>query len=282
MEKRALGKGLSALIPEKEVEIPESGVSYVKTEMVSVSSVQPRKDYDEAKLLDLKKSIQEKGILQPILIRKKTEGFEVIAGERRLRAATSLGLPEIPAIIKDVSDKEALVLALIENIQRDELNAVEEAEAYKRLIEEFQYTHEEVARSVSKERSTISNLLRLLNLPLIIKKGLAEEKISMGHARSLLSLGSLDEQTKMYDLILKKGLSVREVENLVKKETGGGARREKLSPAKDHELIALEEELQKKLGTKVRLLTAKKRGKIVIEYYSIDDLDRILKLMGKN
>ena len=219
--------------------------------------------------------------MQPILVREKNGQNEVVAGERRLKAVRALGLEEIPAIVKEVTDQEAFVIALIENIQREELNPIEEAEAYSKLIKEFNYTQEEVAKSVGKDRSTVSNLLRLLKLPPEIRKSVYEGELSVGHARTLLGVDILTEQKRLFALIIKKGLSVRELENLVQSKNKGGSRRTKPQTAKDHEIIALEEDLQKTLGTKVRVSAQKKRGKITIDYYSLDDLDRIIRLIKK-
>ena len=275
MENRALGKGLSALIPDK-VNKGAGEVTFLKTELIQDNPFQPRTHYDENKLAELKASIKEKGILVPILVRLKDGKHEVVAGERRLKAARSLNVPEIPAIIREVSDQEALVLALVENIQREELNPIEEAEAYKKLIEEFRYTQDMVAESVGKDRSTITNLLRLLKLPAEIQQSVYGGELSVGHARALLSVESPGEQKRLFDLAIKKGLSVRELEELVR--TGGkdSARRAKTQKARDHEVAALEEQLQNVLGTKVSIQARKKKGKIVIEYYSLDDLDRII------
>lgn len=281
METRALGKGLSALIPERNEDVRSESVSYLNTSSIQDNSLQPRTNYDDEKLNDLKASIKEKGVLQPILVRKRNGQYEVIAGERRLRAARALSLPEIPAIIKDVTDQEAFVIALIENIQREELNPIEEAEAYRKLIEEFEYTQETVARSVGKDRSTVGNLLRLLKLPIDIRKSVYNGDLSVGHARALLGVEIPIERDRLYALTMKKGLSVRELENLVQSKSKGGTRRIKSNETKDHEVITFEEDLQKTLGTKVRLMPQKKRGKIVIEYYSLDDLDRIIKIIKK-
>src|SRR3990167_4742512 len=183
MEQRALGKGLSALIPEKaEVKAGEK-VAEINIRSIKFNSQQPRKNYDDEKLQELISSIKEKGVLQPILVRPKGENYEVIAGERRLRAALALNLEKVPVVIRPASDQEALVLALIENIQREELNPIEEAQAFRKLIEEFSYTQESVAQSVGKDRSTITNLLRLLKLPQSIQEGIAKGVISEGHGR---------------------------------------------------------------------------------------------------
>ena len=275
MENRALGKGLSALIPDK---ISKAGgeVTFLKTDLVQDNPFQPRTHYDENKLTELKASIKEKGILVPILVRLKDGKYQVVAGERRLKAARSLSVQEIPAIVREVSDQEALVLALIENIQREELNPIEEAEAYKKLIEEFRYTQDMVAESVGKDRSTITNLLRLLKLPAEIRQSVYDGGLSVGHARALLGVEASGEQKRLFDLVIRKGLSVRELEELVRSGAKDGARRTKPQKTRDHELAALEEQLQNALGTKVSIQAGGKKGKIVIEYYSLDDLDRII------
>ena len=212
----------------------------------------------------------------PILVRLKDGKYQVVAGERRLKAARSLSVQEIPAIVREVSDQEALVLALIENIQREELNPIEEAEAYKKLIEEFRYTQDMVAESVGKDRSTITNLLRLLKLPAEIRQSVYDGGLSVGHARALLGVEASGEQKRLFDLVIRKGLSVRELEELVRSGAKDGARRTKPQKTRDHELAALEEQLQNALGTKVSIQAGGKKGKIVIEYYSLDDLDRII------
>ncbi len=284
MSNRALGKGLSALIPgkdETEKVSSEATVAYIKTDLIVNSTQQPRKNYGKEELDELKASIKEKGVLQPILVRKKDEMFEVVAGERRLKAARALNLEEIPVLVKNVDDKEAFVIALIENIQREELNPIEEALAYQKMVEDFSFTQDAVARSVGKERSTVGNILRLLKLPKEMQKSVYDGEISAGHGRALLGEESLLERKKLYDLVLKKGLSVRELENLIKSGSKSSSRREKKNKERGHEIVALEEALQRVLGTKVRVMAQKKRGKIIIEYYSLDDLDRLIKVLKK-
>ncbi len=294
MENKALGKGLSALISKKpsesglnkemsSLEINSSGnIAYVKTISILNNRFQPRQNFDDAKLEDLKASIKEKGVLQPILVRKYEDGYEVVAGERRLKAAKAIGLQEVPVIIKNVTDREALVLALVENIQREELNAIEEAQGFKRLIEEFQFTQESVGEAVGKDRTTITNLLRLLRLPDEIQQQVADAKLSMGHARALLSLEDAAVQKKMAKVIIDKGLSVRAVEDLVKKShEGQNIIKAAKTKNKDRDIEILEEELRKILGTKVFIEDKKGKGKMVIEYYTLDDLDRILGILRK-
>lgn len=281
MTNKALGKGLSALIPEQNIDVKGQSVAYLDISRINDSSVQPRTNYDQEKLDELKTSINEKGVLQPILVRKMGNNYEVVAGERRLRASRQLGLSEVPVLITEVSDKEALVMALVENIQREELNPIEEAQAFKKLIEEFQYTQEQVAQSVGKDRSTISNLIRLLRLPDEIKKSVYDQKLSVGHARALLGVETFIDQINLYKKVIKNDLSVRELENLISRTSEASSRREKKIKSKDSQIVTLEENLQKLLGTKVSVLSKKKRGKIVIEYYSHGDLDRIIKHLIK-
>jgi ParB family chromosome partitioning protein len=291
MEKKVLGKGLSALISSKpsegilEKEIssleinPQGDVTYLKIMSILKNPFQPRKDYDESKLAELKVSIKEKGVLQPLLVRKHKDNYELIAGERRLRAARAVGLDEVPVIIRNVTDREALVLALVENIQREELNAIEEAQGFKRLIEEFQFSQEEVAQAVGKDRSSVANLLRLLKLPEEIQQHVIDGKISMGHARALINLENIMIQRKMAEAIINKGLSVRQIEDLTNKAKQ--AFRAVPGKRKNRDIEILEEELEKILGTKVSLKDRKGRGKLIVEYYSLDDLDRILGILRK-
>lgn len=294
MENKVLGKGLSALISKKppesiiqseisSLEINSAGdIAYVETMSIQDNRFQPRQSYDETKLEDLKVSIKEKGVLQPILVRKHKNGYEVIAGERRLKAARALGLAQVPVIIKNVTDREALVLALVENIQREELNAIEEAQGFKRLMEEFQFTQEAVAEAIGKDRTTVTNLLRLLRLPKDIQKQVAAGLLSVGHARALLSLEDANIQKKVAEHIIQKGLSVRQVENLVKKShQDRNIIKAAISKSKNRDIEILEEELRKILGTKVTIEDKKGKGKLVIEYYTLDDLDRVLGVLRK-
>jgi ParB family chromosome partitioning protein len=286
MQHSVLGKGLSALIPDKvdflNEEIKSENVTTIKTEMIRDHAMQPRANYDPEKLEELKASIKEKGILQPILVRPVEGGYEVVAGERRLRAARALNLEEVPAVVRNVSAEEALILALIENVQREDLNPIEAAQAFKRLSDDFHMSHEDIAQAVGKERSTITNILRLLNLPTDIRESVAAAKISMGHARALLAIEDASSQKKIFNRIVSKGMSVRELENLINLQLEGIVRQKILKARpRDHEMVLLEDELQRLLGTKVRILAKKKRGKIVIEFYSLDDFDRILSLLKR-
>jgi ParB family chromosome partitioning protein len=281
MDNKALGKGLSALIPEK-AEQASDNVTQIKTALIKDNSLQPRTYYDEQKLDELKASIKEKGVLQPILVRKLGTEYEVIAGERRLRAARALNLENIPAVVRVATDREALVLALVENIQREELNAIEEAQSFRKLIDEFNFSQEDVAKSIGKDRSTVNNLLRLLKLPEDIQKAVFAGQISPGHARALLTVEDKKVQQKIFAEIIAQGLSVREVEKLVKNAGKDSSPIEtQKKPAENQDVASLEEDLQRSLGTKVRVLSKNKKGKIVIEYYSLEDLDRIIGILKK-
>ncbi len=278
--RQALGKGLGALIPEKG--FPEAdgkkAPQVCGIEEVQPNPFQPRKIFSEEQLQELIDSIREKGILQPLIVRRRANGFELIAGERRWRAAQKAGMKEVPILVKDVSDSEMLELSLVENIQREDLNPIEEAEAYKRLMEQFDLTQEEISKKVGKDRTTITNTIRLLKLPPEIKQSLAEGKISMGHARAFLSLEGIEKQRLLLKRLLTGGLSVRQTESLVKRFRG---RNFPVSRKTNPEWSGLMEELQRILGTKVRIVGKRKRGKIEIEFYSLDELDRILELLRK-
>jgi ParB family chromosome partitioning protein len=278
--RQALGKGLGALIPEKGVPEGEGkkALQQCGIEEVQPNPFQPRKTFSDEQLQELVDSIREKGILQPLLVRRKSDGYELIAGERRWRAAQRAGLREIPILVRDVSDSEMLELSLIENIQRENLNPIEEAEAYKRLMEQFHLTQEEISKKVGKDRTTIANTVRLLRLPPEIKLSLAEGKITMGHARAFLSLDGVDKQKLLWRRLLSGGLSVRQTESLVKRlRTRSSPTPRRSNP----EWSALVEELQRALGTKVRIVGKRKRGKIEIDFFSPDELDRIIELLRK-
>ena len=292
-KKRGLGKGLAALIPEElktrlerdtkaTVTVKdEERVINLRTVQIQSSRYQPRIDFDDEKLSELISSIKEKGFLQPILVRRAGDSYELIAGERRLRAAKALSIEEIPAIVKSVREEDALVFSIIENVQREELNPMEEAHAFQRLIGEFDYSQDVVAQSVGKNRSSVANILRLLKLPLEIQRFVSEGKITMGHARALLSLTNTKDQIHLSKIIIKKGLSVREIENLVKRYLGQIKSKRRTTEKKSLELIASEEKLQHMLGTKVRITTFKKRGKLIIDFYSNEDLNRIIEVIAK-
>jgi ParB family chromosome partitioning protein len=283
MKKKALGRGIEALIPKKE---SPGGDQQTKLDINTIVAgrFQPRMNFDPRRHEELVSSIREKGIMQPLVVRpvKSPEGmrYEVIAGERRLRALKELNFKEAPVIIRNVKDEEALELSLIENIQREELNAIEEAHAYERLINEFSLTQDDVAKAVGKNRSTVNNSLRLLKLPLVIQDYVSRGTISMGHARALLSLEVKSKQIALAEKIAKKGLSVREVEALVR-QTERPVKTSKVRKEEDPYLKAAEESMQNSLGTKVSIVKGRKKGKIVIDYYSAKDLERLIKLLAK-
>lgn len=278
MERKVLGRGLEALIPAGSQESKER-IQNLKLSEISPSRFQPRVYFGKEKLEELANSIREKGVIQPILVRSTgVDQYELIAGERRFRAAKHLGLEEIPAIIRKIADADALETAIIENIQREELNPVEEAKAYRRLAQEFGITQDAIAKRVGKDKSSVSNLLRLLNLPDKIQDYISQNMITMGHAKALLSLLDPKKQEALCQRIIQKGLSVRQIELL--SQRGSMRRAKTVSLNRSSEIRNLEEKLQHVLGTKVRIKHGKKRGSIEIEYYSLEDLDRVLKIIG--
>ncbi len=278
MEKR-LGKGLGALIPDKPKEQnTESVVEKLKVSSIKPNKHQPRKKFNPEKLEDLKNSIKGKGMIQPIVVRPVEDGFELIAGERRFRAVKDLGYEEIPAIVKKVGDADSLEMALIENIQREELNPIEEANAYKELMEQFKFSQEEISKAVGKNSSTVSNTLRLLSLPELIKDHIAANAISMGHAKAVLSLPTERGQIRFTKRIIKQNLSVRQAEELIKQRL---QRKSAKTGHKDEHLTSMEESLQHYFGTRVKISHGKKRGKVEIFYYSNEDLERIADLIKK-
>ncbi len=282
MSRKALGKGLDALIPDLRTS-PEPGVRSVDEidiDDIAANPYQPRTTMSQVSLEDLKESISEKGVLQPVIVRRKAGRYELVAGERRLRAARLANLKMIPAMVKQVSDSEALEIALVENLQREDLNPIDEARGYKELIRRFNLTQEELAKKIAKDRSTIANVLRLLNLPEIVKKGVEEGKITMGHARALLGLTEARHIEKVYRMILHRGLSVRQVEAVVKRRLRTKPKRSKTVTRIDPEVGRIEEDLMRKLGTRVKIISHGGHGKIEIEFYSNDDLTRILDAIG--
>jgi ParB family chromosome partitioning protein len=272
MKKKALGKGLSELIPE----IEESPIKYIPIDNILYSPFQPRIQFREDEdFEELVKSIKERGILQPILVRKKGEDlYECVAGERRLRAAKKAGLKEVPAVIKNFTDEEVLLIALIENLQRKNLNPLEEALGYKNLMEKFGYTQEEIAEKVGKDRATVANLLRLLKLPSIIQEDLLEERLTVGHAKALLSLDEEEKQIYIRNLILKKGLSVRETEKLVGRLQKGEISQKKKEL--DPDLVFLSEELSKIVGTPVQIVTKKKKTYFIFEFNELEKAENFI------
>jgi ParB family chromosome partitioning protein len=280
MERKALGRGLSALIPEKELETErQDKIIYVQTDRIKPNPYQPREDFSLDNLEELTQSIKEKGMIQPLLVRRKGEYFELIAGERRLRAANLLNIKEIPVIIKDVDDRDSLEISLIENIQRQGLNPIEEARAYQYLIEKFQVTQEKISEVLGKARVSVTNILRLLKLPQEIQEEIKKGRVSFAHGRALLELEDANQQRRFVQEIISKGLSVRELESLIKMHRPRRMKRKIGESYREPALAVLEEELQHILATKVRISKRKKRGHILIEFYSQEDLERICAIL---
>lgn len=310
--KKALGKGLSALIPdsykehvavaEKEIaataatlttepeavvqtavfSAKDSAFQLIPVSKIAPNADQPRKTFNEETIKELADSIREKGVLQPVIVKKKSDGkFELVCGERRFRAAALCGLTEVPAIIKDIAGEDFLEWALIENIQREDLNSIEEAEAYRRLVEERRISQEEVAKRVGKNRVTVTNTLRLLRLPQEVKVYLAEGRLSAGHARAILGLLTPEHQRQMAKRIVEENLSVRQVEAIVNR-SNAHKRKAKSARHLSAEVVDLETRLTHYLGTQAKIYPRKnqKEGRLEIQYFSLDDLDRVLQKIG--
>jgi ParB family chromosome partitioning protein len=279
MTRKALGRGLNALFTAGPASVEQGDVLLeIDVDRLEPNPDQPRSVFLEAKLDELAASIRANGIVQPLLVRRIGERFQIIAGERRWRAAQRAGLERVPVVVREIPDDRVLELSLIENIQREELNPIEEANAYRRLIDGLGVTQEEVARRVGRERSSVTNYLRLLKLPAEIQQWVEEDRLSMGHARSLLSLESADAQRSLGLEIIARGLSVRDTERFVKKTNEESARKRgggRADAAVDANVRAAEERLSRRLGTKVRIQTLKQGGKIEIYYYSDAELDSI-------
>jgi ParB family transcriptional regulator, chromosome partitioning protein len=286
-KKLALGRGLDALIPDTG---PIAAGSEDQTErrfmecdidLINPNRFQPRTHFAPEELAQLSESIREQGILQPILVRKAEAGYEVVAGERRLRAAKMAGLTRVPVVIKDVSDNQMLEMSIVENIQRENLNPMEEAHAYHRLITEFGLTQEQAAVRVGKSRSAVANFLRLRQLPEPIKASIVEGHLSMGHARALLGTDSSAQQNAAWQAIIRKALSVRQTEELVKRlRDAAPPVTEKKEGSEERHLGRVAEELSRRFGTRVQIKRRGKRGKLEIEFFSNEDLDRLLQLLN--
>ena len=274
MSRKALGRGLNALFPP--VTSIESDLVELDIDRIDPAVVQPRGVFKEDKLEELALSIRHNGIIQPLVVRRNAERFQLIAGERRWRAAQRAGLHRVPCIIKEVPDESVLELSLIENIQREELNPIEEANAFKNLLESRELTQEELAQRVGKDRSSISNSLRLLKLPPEIQRLVEEDKLTMGHARALLSMESTEEQLAIAREITGKNLSVRETEQLVKKQRPSSAATSKVMNAtEDANILAAEAKLSKKLGAPVKIKLAKNGGVVEIKFSSNEELSQL-------
>jgi ParB family chromosome partitioning protein len=277
----ALGKGLGALLPEFGQEESKT-ILFCGIEEILPNRSQPRKHFDESKLQELAESIKEKGILEPLIVRRVAEGYELIVGERRWRAAQKIGLKEVPVLVREVEDRDALEISLIENLQREDLNPIEEAEAFKRLTEEFHISQAELSTRVGKDRTTITNAMRLLKLPPEVRNQLLQNRITSGHARAILSLETKEKQKELCNLIIKRGLSVREAEALAKrwsKRTPGKTAPDQRKGELGSQMNSLRDSLRHHLGTRVRITQDGKKGKIEIEYYSHEDLERIVEII---
>jgi ParB family chromosome partitioning protein len=274
MGERKLGRGLDSLLGASKASAGEEVVP-LKLAEVRSSPFQPRMDFDEGRLKELAASISQSGVLQPIIVRPSATGYEIVAGERRLRAAGQAGLKEIPAIIRPYGDDEVLVLSLVENVQRDDLNPIDKALAYKRLVGHLGITQEDIAQRLGLNRSSVSNMIRLLDLPSEVKDLVRGGGLSMGHARALLALPDEIERLRMAERIVKEDLSVRAVEELTRKGRPP-APKHRQQPRKTAQIAALEGELRALLGTKVAIQDKRGKGRIIIEYYSVQDFERIL------
>ena len=287
---RGLGKGLEALFNDVEISTREDepgatqiqeGIIFLDINEIKPNSKQPRKSFQDEKIDELAKSIEAHGIIQPIMVRPAGTGYEIVAGERRWRAARRTSLKQVPCIVRELSEEQNMLVAIIENMQREDLNPMEEADALNQMITRFGLTQEEVSKSVGKSRPYITNALRLLKLPEQIQEMVVQGDLTNGHARTLLGMKDERRQMQLANKVVNEGLSVRETESLVNKENEGGDKKTvKAKPrAKNREIMDFEEELKMALGTKVAINNGPRRGKIEIEYYSREELERLLELL---
>ncbi|WP_200757506.1 ParB/RepB/Spo0J family partition protein [Effusibacillus dendaii] len=278
MSKR-LGKGLEALLPQIGA---DDTIVQASIDDLRPNPYQPRKEFNQEKLNELTESIKQHGIIQPIIVRKSFRGYEIVAGERRWRAANLAGLTEVPVVVKEFDDRQMTEIALIENLQREDLNPMEVAEAYHNIMEKFELTQEELAKKVGQSRSHVANFLRLLNLPPVIRDHVSRGTISMGHARAVLGLESNEQKIALAKKIVDQDLSVRVVEQMVNQLTQNVSRETKKKKPEENKVIKqYEEKFRSSLGTSVKIHPGKKRGKIEIDYFSLEDLERILNLIGE-
>jgi ParB family chromosome partitioning protein len=282
---KRLGRGLDALIPDKSITenndtIDDSNLFEVEVASVKANPYQPRQEFDPIALDELKASIKENGIIQPITVRKNDKHYELIAGERRLRAVVELGFKKVPAyIIKVDSKEEMLELALIENVQRERLNPIEQAQAFQRLVEECNLTQDEVAQKIGKDRTTITNFLRLLKLPNDIQASVRKNELSMGHARTLLAIDDIETQRQVWKKVIKNNLSVRRLEKIIKDLAEVAKQKKAAKPRRSVFLQKAEEDLRELFGTKVNIRSRKEGGTIEVEFYSPEDLNRLLEIL---
>ena len=288
-KERGLGRGLESLIPSHVR--PDAGEKTSQTQTISIDKVapnrfQPRTRFKDENLQELAESIKSQGVIQPLIVTPQNGGYELVAGERRLRAARLAGLSEVPIVVRQVTDREKFIIALVENLQREDLNPIEEANAYKRLIEEFTLTQEELSKMVGKGRVVIANTLRLLNLPQDIQNAVADGAISAGHARNLASIGDPKLQEEIASKVQTDNLTVRDVEKMVSDWKGAlESGQVALAARKDPQVRELEESLQRSLGTKVEITSRGKApevsGQVKVSYFSLNDLERLVKILQK-
>lgn len=282
---RGLGRGLNALLSDEALTSATEGETVVK--VVNINDVepnygQPRKKFDEEELQELSRSILEHGIIQPLIVKEKQGKYEIVAGERRYRAARMAGLNELPIIVKDFSEQQTLEVALVENIQREDLNPMELASAYNLLMEQFELNQDEVADKVGKSRPAVANILRLLKLTPYVQEKLRDNEISYGHARALLAIKDSKVQKQLTDLIIEKKLSVRDIEKYIQQLAQQKDKKKSEKPSYNPFYREIQEDLQKLFGTKVSISKGAKKGKIEIEYYSDDELARIIQIINTN
>ncbi len=280
MEKKALGRGLEALLPIGGVKtiLEDKEIQELPIEHIIPNRYQPRREFSDSELVELAESVKQNGLLQPILVRRKGDGFfELIVGERRLRAARLAGLHSVAAIVRNSNDEQAIELALVENLQRKDLNPMEAARAYHRMVQEFGFTHETIAQRLGKDRSSIANLVRLVNLPSEIQQLIESDLISTGHAKVILGLENSEKQIKLARRIAQEQLSVRQAEEEVAREARW--RKGKRVSWRRKPYPDLEERIQKHLGTRVTILKGKRSGKVVIHYFSSAELERLLEVL---
>lgn len=279
MPKKGLGRGLDALLSNDiDISGENQQISELDVDLIAAGKQQPRQKFDQEALKELADSIHEHGLLQPVLVRPNGDIYEIIAGERRYRAAKIAGLRSIPVVVREISDVQAAEISLVENVQRDDLTVIEEGMAYKNMIDNYGYTQEMLAEKIGKSRVYVTNTLRILNLPGQILKMIEEGKLSAGHARTILSLRNAGEQMAAAKEIVDEKLSVRETEKKIKIVV----EKKKKLPFREVEITELEEKLEKHFGTRTEIITRRKGGKIEISYYNDEDLERIIELMGVN
>ncbi len=287
---RGLGKGLEALFNSSEIDTKEisiekteeseqKGISFIDINEIKPNQNQPRKVFDEEKLGELADSIKEHGLIQPVILRKAEKGYEIVAGERRWRACRKAGLKEIPCIIREFTDEQNMLIAIIENMQREDLNPIEEAEGLNQMITSFGMTQEQVSKSVGKSRPYITNALRLLKLPTEIREMLSMDQLSAGHARAIAGISDTEKQIRIAEYAVKEGLSVREIEKLIKEESAPKKKASRKKAEKSADVIKVEDDLKQIMGTKVSLSQSGRKGKIEIEYYSRDELERLIEML---